>query len=226
MADMIVNHISRRSPQFADFDARGDASPYAGLFLTFARVFPRGASDADLLALHAIRPGLPFTQHQTAHGERVLLWTTFTSEQIDIDVHHPEGRRYLDAHSRAPRGRRRPRDSRRRGGYADQEGGHQLLHDPGDARVHRGPDGAGARARPRGARRNARALSRSGADRSAGRLGLRLRAAAARAAHAVHARRDEPAAVDRHQAGELRHRARYARRHRRAGRRPRWGDTG
>ena len=97
MADMIVNHISRRSPQFIDFDARGDASPYAGLFLTFARVFPRGASEADLLALHAIRPGLPFTQHQTTHGERVLLWSTFTSEQIDIDVHHPEGRRYLDA---------------------------------------------------------------------------------------------------------------------------------
>ena len=101
MADMIVNHISRRSPQFIDFDARGDASPYAGLFLTFARVFPGGATDADLLALHAIRPGLPFTQHQTTHGERVLLWTTFTSEQIDIDVHHAEGQRYLDGDSRA-----------------------------------------------------------------------------------------------------------------------------
>jgi sucrose phosphorylase len=97
MADMIVNHISRRSPQFVDFDTRGGASPYAGLFLTFPRVFPRGASEADLLALHAIRPGLPFTQHQTTHGERVLLWTTFTSEQIDIDVHDPEGQRYLDA---------------------------------------------------------------------------------------------------------------------------------
>jgi sucrose phosphorylase len=97
MADMIVNHISRRSPQFVDFDTRGAESPYAGLFLTFERVFPHGASEADLLALHSIRPGLPFTQHQTAHGERVLLWTTFTSEQIDIDVDHPEGRRYLDA---------------------------------------------------------------------------------------------------------------------------------
>src|SRR3954470_5089551 len=97
MADMIVNHISRWSPQFTDFDARGDASPYAGLFLTFSRVFPRGASDADLLALHAIRPGLPFTGHRTAHGEHVLLWTTFTSEQVDIDVHHREGQRNLDA---------------------------------------------------------------------------------------------------------------------------------
>jgi sucrose phosphorylase len=96
MADVIVNHISRRSPQFADFDARGGASPYAGLFLTFARVFPHGASDADLRAIHAIRPGLPFSRHQTAQGDELLLWTTFTTEQIDIDVHHPEGRRYLD----------------------------------------------------------------------------------------------------------------------------------
>ena len=28
-------------------------------------------------------------------GEQLLLWTTFTSEQVDIDVTHPEGRRYL-----------------------------------------------------------------------------------------------------------------------------------
>ena len=106
MADMIVNHISRRSPQFADFDARGDASPYASLFLTFSRVFPRGASGADLLALHAIRPGLPFTRHRTAHGERVLLWTTFTCAQVDIDIRAPGrpavSRRHPRAASRTP----------------------------------------------------------------------------------------------------------------------------
>jgi sucrose phosphorylase len=32
MADVIVNHISRRSPQFQDFDQRGDDSRYAGCF--------------------------------------------------------------------------------------------------------------------------------------------------------------------------------------------------
>ena len=95
MADVIVNHISRRSPQFEDFDRRGADSPYAGLFLTGARVFPHGASVADLLALEGPRPTLPFTRHRNALGEQLLLWTTFTSEQIDIDVTHPEGRRYL-----------------------------------------------------------------------------------------------------------------------------------
>jgi sucrose phosphorylase len=95
MADMIVNHVSSHSPQFSDFDQRGAASPYAGMFLTYDRVFGAGARESDLLALHTPRPHPPFTKYRTAHGADVLLWTTFTSEQIDIDVNHPEGRRYL-----------------------------------------------------------------------------------------------------------------------------------
>jgi sucrose phosphorylase len=33
MADVIVNHVSSGSPRFLDYDQRGEASPYAGLFL-------------------------------------------------------------------------------------------------------------------------------------------------------------------------------------------------
>ena len=95
MADLIVNHVSRHSPRFQDFDARGAESPHAGMFLTYERVFPTGARESDLVALHTIRPGLPFTVHDAAYGERLLLWTTFTSDQIDIDVTHSEGRQYL-----------------------------------------------------------------------------------------------------------------------------------
>jgi len=95
MADLIVNHVSRHSPRFQDFDARGTDSPYAGMFLTYSRVFPQGARESDLLALNTIRPELPLTVHDAAHGERLLLWTTFTHDQIDIDVTHTEGRRYL-----------------------------------------------------------------------------------------------------------------------------------
>ena len=95
MADVIVNHISRRSPQFQDFSLRGGRSPSAGMFLTYSRVFPRGAREIDLTALHTPRPTLPFTKHRTASGEDVLLWTTFTSDQIDLDVENAETRQYL-----------------------------------------------------------------------------------------------------------------------------------
>ena len=95
MADVIVNHISSRSPQFQDFDRRGDASPYAGMFLTYRKAFPQGALESDLIALQTPRPGPPFTRYRTTRGDDLLLWTTFTSEQVDIDVHHPEGQQYL-----------------------------------------------------------------------------------------------------------------------------------
>src|SRR5690606_1725909 len=96
MADVIVNHISSRSPQFLDFAANGAESRYAGMFLTLDGVFPHGAHESDLLAIYRPRPGLPFTAVTLADGSRRLLWTTFTSEQIDIHVTHPRGSEYLD----------------------------------------------------------------------------------------------------------------------------------
>jgi sucrose phosphorylase len=88
--------MSRRSPQFEDFSARGAASRYDGLFLTMDRVFPQGASEAALRAIYRPRPGLPFSPATLADGSQRTLWTTFTPDQVDIDVSHPEGVRYLD----------------------------------------------------------------------------------------------------------------------------------
>ena len=97
MADLIVNHVSRDSPQFCDFLTQGSASPFAELFLTRERVFPQGATDADLQAIYRPRPGLPFTAVTVGDGTRRHLWTTFTPSQVDIDVTHARGREYVDA---------------------------------------------------------------------------------------------------------------------------------
>jgi sucrose phosphorylase len=96
MADVIVNHMSDRSPQFRDFLSRGSASPHAGLFLTRERIFPDGPSEAEIRAIYRPRPGLPFREVTLTTGERRTLWTTFTPQQIDIDVGHDEGRAYLE----------------------------------------------------------------------------------------------------------------------------------
>lgn len=93
-ADVIVNHMSSQSAQFLDFTERGDASPYSELFLTYDRVFPDGATAEDLLRLYRPRPGLPFATGAVCGGRR-LLWTTFTPEQVDIDVESDAGRDYL-----------------------------------------------------------------------------------------------------------------------------------
>jgi sucrose phosphorylase len=96
MADVIVNHMSSDSPQFRHWREHGDRSPYAGLFLTLSSVFPSGATEAELLKVYRPRPGLPFSVATLAGGERRLLWTTFTPQQVDIDVNHPQGVAYLD----------------------------------------------------------------------------------------------------------------------------------
>jgi sucrose phosphorylase len=97
MADVIVNHMSSESPQFLDYSQKGSASEYDGLFLTMESVFPNGATEKDLLAVYRPRPGMPFTVTTLANGERRLLWTTFTPQQIDIDVHTPAGQAYLES---------------------------------------------------------------------------------------------------------------------------------
>ena len=97
MADVIVNHISADSPQFQDYSEYGEASRYAGLFLTLAKVFPQGATEQQLLAVYRPRPGLPLTYAVLKNGDKKILWTTFTPKQLDIDVRHPEGRAYLDS---------------------------------------------------------------------------------------------------------------------------------
>lgn len=96
-ADLIVNHISSKSRQFQDFLQNGDNSPYSGMFLTFGAVFPNGAKEEDLLRIYRPRPGLPFTTMTLANGQKSMLWTTFTSEQIDLNVRHPQGDAYWKA---------------------------------------------------------------------------------------------------------------------------------
>ncbi len=96
LADVIVNHISADSAQFRDYLQRGEDSQFSGLFLTLDKVFPQGASVLDLEAIYRPRPGRPFTRVHFANGEERELWTTFSSNQIDIDVRHPQGAAYLE----------------------------------------------------------------------------------------------------------------------------------
>lgn len=94
VADLIVNHMSDRSAPVRDVVARGSDSPYAGMFLTYDKVFPLGATEGDLLRIVRPRPGLPFTP-VTFGGRPELAWTTFTPHQIDLDVRSAAARRYL-----------------------------------------------------------------------------------------------------------------------------------
>ena len=94
MSDVIVNHVSDESAMYRDVEQRGEASPWAPMFLTRESVFPDGASDEDLARIYRPRPGSPFTPKMWGAVER-LVWTTFTPHQIDIDLRTQEAWTYL-----------------------------------------------------------------------------------------------------------------------------------
>ncbi len=97
MADLIVNHVSSLSPQFLDYSEKGDDSIYKDMFLTMGSIFPNGATETDLLNIYRPRPGLPFSYVTLDNHQKHLLWTTFSRQQIDINVTHPQGRAYLQS---------------------------------------------------------------------------------------------------------------------------------
>jgi sucrose phosphorylase len=101
LLDLMINHISRQSPQFRDFQRRGRASPSADLFITLDKIWAAGdPPQRDLDRIFLRKPKAPFstiTVEDTGNQERV--WTTFGSadwsEQIDLDVMSPATRELI-----------------------------------------------------------------------------------------------------------------------------------
>lgn len=92
MLDVMINHISRQSTEFRDFQRLGRRSRYADLFITLDKVWPNGDPPAsDVAQIFLRKPDTPFstvTIEETGAVERI--WTSFGSadwsEQIDLDV--------------------------------------------------------------------------------------------------------------------------------------------
>lgn len=97
MADMIVNHMSAQSLQFQDVQANGKHSKYWDLFLTKQKVFGDAPNSDDIACIFRPRPTSPFTKMTLGDGTQGDFWTTFTANQIDIDVNSEHGKAYLEA---------------------------------------------------------------------------------------------------------------------------------
>jgi len=100
MADLIVNHMSAQSQQFRDVLQHGRDSQYWPLFLTKQDVFNSSddaKTDAQIAQVFRPRPTPFFSDYEIAGNETVPFWTTFTSNQIDIDVESDLGKDYLSS---------------------------------------------------------------------------------------------------------------------------------
>jgi len=101
LLDLMINHISRRSPEFRDFERYGRSSTSANLFITLDKVWPNGDPPAaDVARIFLRKPRAPFsTVTIEESGARETVWTSFGtaewSEQIDLDVTSAETRQLI-----------------------------------------------------------------------------------------------------------------------------------
>jgi glycosidase len=125
LLDLMINHLSRQSPEFRDFEQRGRSSRYADMFITLDKIWPDGTPPAaDVARIFLRKPESPFsTVTIVDSGYPEQVWTSFGtadwSEQIDLDV--TSGTALLRFAGRADRPPRRGRVRR-------EEARHELLH--------------------------------------------------------------------------------------------------
>lgn len=96
MADLIVNHVSAQSPEFLDVLEKGRESQYWSMFLKEQDVFPAGITTEQAKQIYRPRPGSCFSPKKLKSGEQINFWTTFTENQIDINVESLAGQAYLE----------------------------------------------------------------------------------------------------------------------------------
>ena len=93
--DLIINHVSNQSKEFQDVIAKGRKSEYFDLFLTKEKVLGSQPEQADIDKIYRPRPNQPFSTVEVGNNEKIDFWTTFSAQQIDIDVHSTAGMDYI-----------------------------------------------------------------------------------------------------------------------------------
>ena len=96
VVDFMINHLSRQSDEFIDFAEKGNASPWAGLFLPVDRVKADGEfTPEELGKIYTRKPRAPWIEVTHKDGTVRKVWCTFSEEQIDLDVHSLVGRKFI-----------------------------------------------------------------------------------------------------------------------------------
>jgi sucrose phosphorylase len=98
--DFMVNHISRHSLYFQDFQKYGRKSIYTDMFITLDKIWKDGKPlEIDLSKIFLRRPNHPFIDVNIETDGVERLWATFGSadwsEQIDLDVNSPMTRNFI-----------------------------------------------------------------------------------------------------------------------------------
>ncbi len=97
MFDFMINHISRQSPYFLDYQEKHNESEWKDLFLQVEKAWDGRmptAEEIDLIYKRKDKP--PFEEIRFKDNETESLWCTFSEEQMDIDVNSGVSRKFIE----------------------------------------------------------------------------------------------------------------------------------
>ncbi|MFS8959653.1 sucrose phosphorylase [Streptococcus mitis] len=87
MFDFMINHISRQSKYYKDYQEKHEASEFKDLFLNWDKFWPENRpTQADVDLIYKRKDRAPKQEIVFADGSVEHLWNTFGEEQIDLDV--------------------------------------------------------------------------------------------------------------------------------------------
>ena len=87
MFDFMINHISRQSKYYKDYQEKHEASEFKDLFLNWDKFWPENRpTQADVDLIYKRKDRAPKQEILFVDGSVEHLWNTFGEEQIDLDV--------------------------------------------------------------------------------------------------------------------------------------------
>ena len=87
MFDFMVNHISRQSEYFKDFQQHKDNSRYSDFFIRYQDFWDNGEpTDEEVDLIYKRKPRAPYIDVEFADGTSEKIWCTFAEEQLDLNT--------------------------------------------------------------------------------------------------------------------------------------------
>ena len=96
MYDYMINHVSAHSPEYLDYLEKKDGSEYRDFFIRFQDFWENGCPTQEQLEkIYKRKTGGPSVKAEFADGSSELIWSTFSSEQIDLDCSQPKVKEFI-----------------------------------------------------------------------------------------------------------------------------------
>lgn len=96
MFDFMINHISRSSAYFKDFEEKGLASEWADLFIRYKDFWPNGApTEQQVDLIYKRKPRAPSLDVSLPDGSVEAVWCTFDTEQVDLDLRKEKAKEFV-----------------------------------------------------------------------------------------------------------------------------------